>query len=333
MRIFTVMVAVAALASIAWANGTPPMTVPASPAPSASAAPVTSTTPTATTGTTTTTTTVATTDTTGTVGTTGVMVAGATMTTLPGCPANISSDTACLVNELRAARAEVRATALEMRGQMLVDRMNQLQAKEMIFRQMVSANPTTPADRQIALQLQAESMTLNNDIAAFNRELSLIPAEQRPYLAQSLNAFEVAYWQPATQQFAQYRTNYQQVSATSYQPAFANNTWLQNWHTNYNTSLNTISTTQQTFATTRWWTTTTTATGVTSPPQVLGSTETYPGAMSIQPGSAIVLPAGSVIIVPQTSSSTVMAPMVLGTTQTMSTGAATNGYPAGTGAP
>ncbi|OPZ87772.1 MAG: hypothetical protein BWY76_00308 [bacterium ADurb.Bin429] len=252
------------------------------------------------------------------------------MTTMPGCPANISMETACLINELRATRADIRAASLELRGQMLVDRMNQLQAREELFRQQVAMNPSAQYDRTTALQLQAEAMTLSNDIAAFNRELSMIPADQRPYLAQRLNTFTVAYWQPATQQFTVYRSGFQQNSPGAYQPAFASNAWLQTWHTNYNTALGNVTTSQQNLAAANWWSGTAAA-GVptTGTPQVLGTTEMYPG-MTVQPGSAIVLPAGTVIIVPQTAGS----PQVLGTTQMMNTsGAVTNGYPAATGAP
>ncbi|HOF87360.1 MAG TPA: hypothetical protein PLZ36_04530 [Armatimonadota bacterium] len=304
MRMFTVMVAMAAFGSLALAAAT--TTVPASPTPGAAGV----------TGTTTTT-------------TTGVTVAGTTMTTLPGCPANISMETACLINELRAARADLRAASLELRGQTLVDRMNALQTREEIFRQQVAANPTAQFDRATAQQLQMEAMAPSNDIDAFNRELSAIPADQRPYLAQRLNTFTAAYWQPATQQFAQYRTGFQQSSPGAYQPAFAGNAWLQTWHTNYSTALGNVSTSQQNLAAANWWSGTTAAAVPTAgTPQVLGATEMYPG-MTVQPGSAIVLPAGTVIIVPPASGS----PQVLGTTEMMNTGAVTNGYPAATGAP
>lgn len=239
----------------------------------------------------------------------GSTVGSASTVTMAGVPATVTPDTASIITEIRALRADIRATALEVQGQMLVSRMNDLAAREMIFRQLVSTNALTPDQRMIALQLQADATALNTDIAAYTQSLNAIPADQRPYLAQRLNTFDVVYWQPATQQFVQYRTGFQQNASTAYQPAYANNAWLQPWQTNYSTALNTLGATQQTFASTRWWTTTASA----GAPTVLGSTEMYPGSMTIQPGSAIVLPAGTVIIVPPTS--------------------ATTSYPAATGAP
>jgi hypothetical protein len=293
------MVVVAALGTMAFAAGATTTTVPASGTPSV-----------------------------GVTGSTDVMVAGTTSTvTMAGVPTTVTPETAAIINEIRALRAEIRATTLEVQGQMLVSRINDLAAREMIFRQIVSTTTLTPEQRMMAMQLQAEAMALNSDVVAYNQTLNAIPADQRPYLAQRLNTFDVVYWQPATQQFVQYRTNFQQNSPTAYQPAFANNAWLQNWHAGYTTSLNTLGTSQQTFASTRWWTTTASI----GSPTVLGTTEMYPGSMSIQPGSAIVLPAGTVIIVPPTSAST----STMGTTSTTTaTGAAvTNGYPAATGAP
>lgn len=249
-------------------------------------------------------------------------------TTVATMPTTVSPDTAAVINEIRALRGDIRATALEMQGRMLANRINMLQASEVVFRQTVAANPNNPVDHAIALQLQAQATALNSDIMAYNQELSMIPADQRPFIAQRLNAFDVVYWTPATQSFAQYRLNYQQNVSTAYQPAYANTAWLQDWQTNYSTALNNIGTTQQTFASTRWWTTT----ASTGNPTVLGSTEVYPNGTAIQPGSAIVLPAGTIIIVPP-------MPATTGTTGTTNMGATNNmnpdngGYAAGTGAP
>jgi hypothetical protein len=266
------------------------------------------------------------------VTTTAAVPAGTNLgmtTTMAACP-NVTPDTACLINELRMTRAEVRAQALQLHGLMLTSRMNQLMADEMLFRQTISANPNSPDARMMSARLQSEAAALNSDIVAFQNELALVPADQRPYLAQSLNTFDVAYWTPAMQRFAQYNTQFQQTASTAYQPAVAANAWLPSWQTAYQSSVNNIAMQPQVFASNRWWTTTASAqVPTTTTTTVLGSTETYPMQTmptNVQPGSAIYLPAGSVIIIPPSST-------MSSSTPNLTTGATGTGLTGGPGAP
>ncbi|HEY3376361.1 MAG TPA: hypothetical protein VGL77_02610 [Armatimonadota bacterium] len=226
-----------------------------------------------------------------------------TMSMVP--PANMSPDTASIVNQIIALRSDVHAlqgqvyaAALELRGQQLVSRVNELMANEMLFRQQIAANPTLPNAQATSLQLSAQADALNRDLASFNRELSLIPADQRPYLAQQLNAFTVAYWDPTMQNFAAYRTQFT-TNATAYQPAYASNAWLQPWVANYQTSLDNLAAAPQNYASVSWW----------SETRVLGTSETYPGTM-------MSLPQGAVIYIPANTAST-MGLTSTGTTGTM----------------
>lgn len=191
---------------------------------------------------------------------------------------NISPDTAFLANQISALRSDVRgvqgqirASAIEMRGQELTSRVNQLIAEETIFRQQLAANPNLPNAQATANLLAFQADTLNRDLAAYNREIAMVPMELRPYVANDLNTFTVAYWNPTMQRFAEYRA---QFSPTNYQHAFAANPWLQNWTTGYQTSLNNIGTVQQTYAMSSWW-------GQTS--MVAGSMEMYPGGVAYVP--------------------------------------------------
>ena len=228
--------------------------------------------------------------TTGTIGTipwsTGTMTPGFGMTAAaPGllCPTTgLSRDNACLLSEIRALRGDVIAAALTMQGQTLTTRLNQLMAQEMVFRQAIAAEPNLPNAQLMALQFNMEAQALNRDMAAFTRQLSMIPVEQRPYLATSLNTFDVVYWQPTIQAFGEYRAQLPAAGVT-YQPALAQNPWLQTWFTNYQTALTPLSQTPQVFASARWW----------NQPMVLGSTEMFPGT-----GSMMVMPNGSVIFIP-----------------------------------
>lgn len=231
---------------------------------------------------------------------------------MPSCPSSVSADTSCLLsaisglrNDVRATNAQIYATSLTLRGQMLTSRINALMTQEMLFRQQLAANPNMPNAQAQAAALQAEAMSINRDIAAFNQELAMVPADQRPYLASSLNTFDVVYWQPTMQSFASYRNQFQQASAT-YQSAVAANPWLPAWQTQYQTSINNIATTPQVYASARWWTGT----------QVLGSTEMYPsGIMTAPSGSMMSLPAGATIYIPPSSMSTTTG--TVGTTGTM----------------
>lgn len=235
-------------------------------------------------------------------------------------PSGVTSpDTAAILNELRATRAQILAAQLEVRGQTLVDRMNNLQAQEMSFRQQLAANPNLPNAQIMANNLQAQATSLNNDIAAFNRELALVPSDIRPQLASSLNTFDVAYWTPAFSQFAMYQASWPQT-ATTYQPLFAANPWLQPWWTSYQSSLNNIAMAPTTYVTARWWAT----------PQfsaVAGSTEVYPGGsiMMLPSGAAIYFPPGTM---PMSTSMTTVMPT---TSPQVITPAATTPMPPATG--
>lgn len=243
------------------------------------------------------------------------MIPGTGVATMAGlstiCPAgSVSQETSCVMNELAALRNEVRtvrgdmlALTLESRGQMLASRMNQLIAQEMMFRQAIAANPNLPNARQTAFELNSEAEALNRDIAAFNRELGLVPVEVRPYVASRLNTFDVVYWQPTFQRFAEYRTNFPQF-VTTYQPAYAANPWLQPWVTTYQTNIVSISQLPQNYASARWWT----------QPVVLGSTEMIPSTSCVFVPSGMPstmgIPSGSIVYV---------APSMTGTTGVIET--------------
>ncbi|MHB9131723.1 MAG: hypothetical protein ACYDBB_11625 [Armatimonadota bacterium] len=213
--------------------------------------------------------------TTGTVGTTttttttmGTPVASTLPTVAPVCPTtNVSADTSCLVQELaavrgelRALRGEMRATALSLQGQMIISQMSQLQLDEMTFRQQLAANPRLPGAQATAMSLENRARLLNSQIMAFNNELAMVPPDQRPYMQAQLNTFNVAYWQPAMQNFTTYRTTF---TASAYQPAVNANPWLPSWSNRYQASLNNVATTNQNFAS-AWWV----------GPQVAGTVET-----------------------------------------------------------
>jgi hypothetical protein len=231
--------------------------------------------------------------------------------TMQGACANITPDTACLANqiaalqnELRQTRADIRAEGLIMRGTQLTTRLDQLIAEELAFRQQLAANPNWTGAQEVALQLESEANALNRDIAAFNRELGMIPADQRPFLASRVNTFDVVYWDPALQRFAQYRQQFPQT-ATVYQTASTQMPWLSTWRNNYQASLNNLSTTQQAIATTRWWTS----------PQVAGTMETLPagtmqaqGTMMAPGGTVMMLPQGTALYIPPGSIPTVSTP-------------------------
>jgi len=242
----------------------------------------------------------------------GVLTASATTTcpptattVVPGCmvgtvPAggtcgNVSPDTACILNELRANRATLMLAGLEMRGTMLTNRTDRLISDETIFRTRLAANPTWPDAQVTSMQISNEATLLNRDIIAYNRELSMIPADQRPYIASSLNTYDTLYWEPTLAELSNYQTSFAQ-NVTVYQPAYACNTWLQGWVTNYQTTVVSLGQTPQTFASARWWSTT----------QVLGSTEFYPGQPAA--GSTMVLPSGSAIFIPASSNSAMICP-------------------------
>jgi len=228
---------------------------------------------------------------------TGISTSAATVTS-PVCPnMAVSPGTACLLNEMEAVRGQILASQLTMQGQSLTSRINSLQAQEMAFRQQLAANPNMPNAQMTALQLSAEANALNRDIAAYNTTISMVPAVQRPFVAQQMNAFDVAYWQPTVQQFSVYQASLPTVS-TTYQPAFAANPWLQPWIANYQASVGSVGQTQQVFASTRWWTQPTAV--------VSGTTEVFP----VTGGSYMMLPSGAVIFIP---------PNVAATTGTMGT--------------
>lgn len=250
------------------------------------------------------------------VATTNVVTTPSTAYTVPGSMistattcGNVSPETACVVNELRAVRGQIFASALQLRGQALVDRLNMLTMQEMTFRQQLASNPNMPGAQAEASSLTAQATALNQDIAAYNRELSMVPTDIRPYVATQINTFDVVYWQPSMQQFATYRTQFQTSGPATYQPAVVANPWLTQWQTNYQTSLNNIGSTQQTIASVRWW----------GSPQVLGTTETLPAGSTISPtGTMMMLPNGAAIYFPPGT-------VLMGTGTTMSSAACAPG--------
>jgi len=218
-------------------------------------------------------------------------------------PGMTTSDVA-LLNELRALRGDVTSMGTIAQGQMLTNRLNQLMATEQLFRQALSANPDLPNAHLIALYLNMEAQGLNRDIAAFTRALSMIPTEQRPFMAAALNSFDIVYWQPTIQALNAYQAQLPNA-VSSYQPAFAANPWLQTWFSGYQTALAPLVQAPQVFASVRWW----------NQPVVLGSIEAYPGNM----GSTTVLPNGAVIFIPANvaAGTATMPPMDTTATTTM----------------
>jgi len=236
------------------------------------------------------------------LGTMPVASATGSMVTSPVCPNTmVSQETACILNEMAAVRGQILSSQLTMQGQSLTSRINSLMSEEMQFRQALASNPNLPNSQVTALHLTAEAEALNRDIAAFNTTLSMVPAAQRPFVAQQLNTFDVAYWQPTIQRFNTYSASLPQFT-TIYQPAFAVNPWLQPWVTNYQASVTTLQQTPQVFASVRWWTTQPTTV-------VLGSTEVFPATST---GGYYMLPNGAVIYIPASTAANtgmVMAPM------------------------
>ncbi|HEX2949109.1 MAG TPA: hypothetical protein VHV83_06020 [Armatimonadota bacterium] len=199
----------------------------------------------------------------------------------------VANQVSALRGDVRSLQGTIRAASLTIRGQDLVNRMNQLMANETLFRQELSANPNLPGAQAMAIRLTQQAEDLNRDLASFNRELSMIPVEQRPFIANDLNAFSVAYWDPTMQRFSAYTTQFAQMTPT-YQTASAANPWLQNWQTSYQSALNAINAAPQTYASNAWWSNT----------RVLGSVEMYPtttttGTGMMPQGTIIYIPAGS----------------------------------------
>lgn len=220
--------------------------------------------------------------------------------------ANVSPDAACISSQLAALRAEVRGVAIEAQGQMLLSRMNQLQWDTMAFIQSFSANPNMPGAQIQAQRLLAQANALNQDISGFNQMLTMVPNDQRQFLAPSLNTYTTAYWNPALQRFANFNNQFL-ASAANMQPLYASNAWLQPWQTSFSSSLGSIASAPQTYASARWW---------TGGPVVLGSVETYPTAGSTyQAGSYMMMPNGSAVYVPAGS----VPMMSTGTTGMMTT--------------
>ena len=239
---------------------------------------------------------------------------GFPIATGPGC-SNVSSDTACLLNELRAERAAIHVAGLELRGQMLITRIDALMSEETTFRLRLANNPAWPDAQIVATQIGNDATVLNRDITAYNRELSMISPGQRPFIASELNTFDTVYWQPALASLANYNTSFAQ-SMTAYQPAYACNPWLQGWITTYQASLGTLAQSPQAFASVRWW----------NAPQVLGSTEVYPTtSLPAAGGNTFVLPSGAVIFIP--ASGTMYAPGTMSTMSTTPLGYGYNYYP------
>lgn len=204
----------------------------------------------------------------------------------PLCPNTmVSRDTACILNQMAMVQGQILASQLTIQGQMLTTRMNALISQEMQFRQALAANPNLPNAQLTALQLSAEAEALNRDIAAFNTTLSMVPAAQRPFVAQQMNTFDVAYWQPTVQRFNTYTAALPQAT-TIYQPAFAVNPWLQPWITGYQANVMALQQTPQVFASVRWWTTQPTTV-------VLGTAEAFPSTSGYY-----LLPSGAVVYIP-----------------------------------
>ncbi|MHB9109735.1 MAG: cupin domain-containing protein [Armatimonadota bacterium] len=216
-----------------------------------------------------------------------------------------------MLSELQAIRGQILASQLTMQGQMLTSRMNALISQETMLRQALAANPNLPNAQQMALQLSAEAEALNRDIAAFNTQVSMVPAAQRPFVAQQMNTFDVAYWQPTVQRFSQYQASLP-AATTTYQPAFAANPWLQPWLTNYQASVSSVAQTQPVFASVRWWTQTGQPGSV-----VLGTTEVFPGTMG---GQYYMLPSGAVIFIPAGTAATTGTMGTMGTIGTVPAG-------------
>lgn len=223
-----------------------------------------------------------------------------------------SLSNSAVLSELSAIRGQILATQLTMQGQALTTRMNSLISQETMLRQALAANPNLPNAQLMALQLSAEADALNRDIAAFNTTVSMVPAAQRPFVAQQMNTFDVAYWQPAVQRFSQYQASLP-TAATTYQPAYAANPWLQPWFTGYQASVSSVSQTQPVFASVRWWTQPTTV--------VLGSTEVFPGTST---GGYYMMPNGAVIFIPANTAATTGTMGTMGTVGTMPAGTTTN---------
>lgn len=247
-----------------------------------------------------------------------VMVAGTS------CPANVSPETACLLNEISLLRSEVNATrgevlsaSLVQQGQQLVSRMDQLSASEMMFRQQLLANPNLPNAQLQASMLREQAIVLNRDIAAYNQSINAIPVSQRPFVASRLSSFQQAYWTPALQRFSTYQA---QLTTTTYQPAYAANPWLQTWVTDYQASLNSVATSGQQFA------------QVVPTMTVAGTMETFPttGTMSVPAGSTIMMPDGTVMTVPSNMTMSMSTARVAGTTETLP-GTGTTTTPPATG--
>ena len=224
------------------------------------------------------------------------------MGTPSGCACS-SPDTACLLNELEALRSDIRSTraqiksaSLQLQGQVIIGLMNRLMNEEQAYRQGLAANPHLTGAQVMAMGLQYRVNEINQQITAFNQELSMIPPDQRSFLACDLNTFDTAYWTPAMQRFASYTNQFIQNACTVYQPLYAANPWLQSWQTSFQTALNTISTAPQTYASARWWAMVPTVQGST----VLGTTEVFqPGSQII--GSVMMLPTGNTVFVPSGS--------------------------------
>lgn len=220
----------------------------------------------------------------GTVCPVGMPVTGST-TLSPVCStAGMTQDTSCILRELSALRAdmrgvrgEIRAASLAVRGQDLATRLDQLIMSEMMLRQTLASNPNMPGAQVAAISLSNDANALYRDIAAYNRELSAIAPDIRPFMATRLSTFDTVYWQPTLAQLSNYSTNFAQYS-TAYQPAFAANPWLQPWLTSYQCSLANLGTTPQAFASVRWWGT----------PQVLGSIEGLPATATTLPSNAVI---------------------------------------------
>jgi len=232
----------------------------------------------------------------------------------------VSSDTNSILNGLAAVQGQIYASQLVSQGQMLTSRMNALMAQEMQFRQALAANPNLPNAQITALQLTAEANGLNQDIAAYNTTVSMVPVALRPYLAQQMNTFDVAYWQPTVQRFSTYTASLPQTTIT-YQPAFAANPWLQPWLMNYQASVTALSQTQPVFASVRWWTTTAAVPPTTT---VLGTTEVFPTT-----GGYYMLPNGAVVYIPPSTAATtgmMVAPSMTGTPGMTVTNPNLNGY-------
>lgn len=263
-------------------------------------------------------------------------VAGASYSLPSGCSTvsalpqgSISSD-ACTCNQISGLRADVRVANLQMRGQMLIDRMDNLQARELAFRQNLAANPNLPNAQLTAQQLSTDAAALNRDIAAFNQELNSIPLDQRQAAAPQLSTFYVAYWQPATQRFSTYQASFPQ-SSTTYQSSFAANPWLQQWHSGYQASLNTIGQSNVTIASNPWWASSQpiASTGMMGSSTMVAGTMMSSGNMMMCPSGVASLPSGQVFYVlpqqqaavpsvPAPSTTIVVIPLSGTTTQTAS---------------